>query len=311
MRTLKTAEAASLLNVSPNTLRAWERRFGYPRPSRSAGRHRLYPYAEIDALRQALRDGLAVSSAVSVAKESLTTDVGALVASLVGFKRGPADHAMEAALALTPLDRAVEELLLPAVDEVARRKGLASAAWAFASRWAIDWLRRLQRLSAPSERPLTVLLANASQPPFDPAGPYIAAFELSCERAGANVLSLPVTSVGGLPDAAVTLRARGVIIAGSAAERDAVTRWLYAVRSAVGPLPVAFFRRERDTTWAASSSAKWLDSSPEEARRELFDLIEASDSNGTRPAPASGRERAAALALRKARLPEVLPRASG
>jgi putative nucleotidyltransferase with HDIG domain len=34
MRTLKTSEAATLLNVSPNTLRAWERRFGYPKPQR-------------------------------------------------------------------------------------------------------------------------------------------------------------------------------------------------------------------------------------------------------------------------------------
>ena len=30
MRYLKTSEAAALLNVSPNTLRAWERRFGFP-----------------------------------------------------------------------------------------------------------------------------------------------------------------------------------------------------------------------------------------------------------------------------------------
>ena len=36
VRTLKTSEAASVLNVSPNTLRAWERRFGYPKPQRTA-----------------------------------------------------------------------------------------------------------------------------------------------------------------------------------------------------------------------------------------------------------------------------------
>ncbi|MBV9000834.1 MAG: MerR family DNA-binding transcriptional regulator, partial [Solirubrobacterales bacterium] len=35
MRYLKTSEAAALLNVSPNTLRAWERRFGFPKPQRS------------------------------------------------------------------------------------------------------------------------------------------------------------------------------------------------------------------------------------------------------------------------------------
>jgi MerR family transcriptional regulator, light-induced transcriptional regulator len=44
MRYLKTTEAAALLNVGPNTLRAWERRFGFPQPQRSPGGHRAYPH---------------------------------------------------------------------------------------------------------------------------------------------------------------------------------------------------------------------------------------------------------------------------
>src|SRR3954469_25611611 len=69
MRTMKTSEAAFLLNVSPNTLRAWERRFGFPRPRRSPGRQRLYSQAEITALGDALGEGLSISSAVSVARD--------------------------------------------------------------------------------------------------------------------------------------------------------------------------------------------------------------------------------------------------
>jgi DNA-binding transcriptional MerR regulator len=68
MRSLKTREAADLLNVSPNTLRAWERKFGYPKPLRSAGRYRIYTHAEIIALREALRRGLSVASAISVVR---------------------------------------------------------------------------------------------------------------------------------------------------------------------------------------------------------------------------------------------------
>ena len=49
------SEAAAVLNVSPNTLRAWERRFGYPKPQRTAGKHRLYTHGEVAALRDALR----------------------------------------------------------------------------------------------------------------------------------------------------------------------------------------------------------------------------------------------------------------
>ena len=41
MRYLKTSEAATLLNVNANTLRAWELRFGFPQPQRSPGRHRM------------------------------------------------------------------------------------------------------------------------------------------------------------------------------------------------------------------------------------------------------------------------------
>jgi DNA-binding transcriptional MerR regulator len=54
MRTLQTSEAATLLNVEPNPLRACERRFDYPKPQRSAGRHRLYTHGRVAALRQGL-----------------------------------------------------------------------------------------------------------------------------------------------------------------------------------------------------------------------------------------------------------------
>src|SRR3954464_5839718 len=108
MRTLKTSEAAALLNVSPNVLRAWERRFGYPKPQRSAGRHRLYTHGEVAALRDALAQGLSISSAVSRAREALSTDTDSLVAALTGFELGRADSAMEAALALRSVERSVE-----------------------------------------------------------------------------------------------------------------------------------------------------------------------------------------------------------
>src|SRR5438046_10580899 len=91
VRTLKTSEAAALLNVSPNTLRAWERRFGYPRPQRSPGRHRLYTHGEVAALRDALQEGLSISSAVSRAREALTADTSSLVGSLQAYELDRAD----------------------------------------------------------------------------------------------------------------------------------------------------------------------------------------------------------------------------
>src|SRR5436190_11350847 len=120
VRTLKTSEAASLLNVSPNTLRAWERRFGYPCPQRSAGRHRLYTHGEVAALRDALQQGLSISSAVSRAREALSTDTHSLVGALAGFELDRADSAMESALALRSVERSVEEVLLPSLEELGR-----------------------------------------------------------------------------------------------------------------------------------------------------------------------------------------------
>src|SRR6266851_10151616 len=93
MRYLKTSEAATLLNVSPNTLRAWERRFGYPKPQRSPGKHRLYTHGEIAALRDALQEGLSISSAVSRAREGLSADTDSLVGAHTSFERERADAA--------------------------------------------------------------------------------------------------------------------------------------------------------------------------------------------------------------------------
>lgn len=117
MRYLKTSEAAALLNVSPNTLRAWERRFGFPKPQRSPGKHRLFTHGEVAALRDALKEGLSISSAVSRAREGLATDSNSLVGALVSYEGERADQAIEAALALRSVDRSVEEVLLPTLAE--------------------------------------------------------------------------------------------------------------------------------------------------------------------------------------------------
>ena len=147
MRYLKTSEAAALLNVSPNTLRAWERRFGFPKPQRSPGKHRLFTHGEIAALRDALQEGLSISSAVSRAREGLAADANSLVGALVSYERERADSAIEAALALRSVERSVEEVLLPTLDEIAaatarvRRRGHSPRTGAG------DWLRRALRLA--------------------------------------------------------------------------------------------------------------------------------------------------------------------
>jgi predicted DNA-binding transcriptional regulator AlpA len=63
MSVVRTNAAAALLGVSPNTLRSWERRFGFPQPRRTQGGHRQFELAEIEALRQAFAETHNVGSA--------------------------------------------------------------------------------------------------------------------------------------------------------------------------------------------------------------------------------------------------------
>ncbi len=284
MRTLKTSEAASLLNVSPNTLRAWERRFGYPAPQRSPGKHRLYTHGEVAALRDALQEGLSISSAVSRAREALTGDTNILVGALHSFELDRADGAMEAALALRSVERSVEEVLLPSLRELGQRLGYDSAPWAFAARWANDWLQRAQRLAPPPTRPASVLIGDATRDEIDPDTLDVRALELFCARSGARVLPLPVSGITGLSEVLAAFNPHAVVIAGSHVADDSVARWAYGVRSATGPLPTALFRRGSRTERVRTTGARMLPDAPSDAHRQIMDMIQ---SRQARPAIAA------------------------
>lgn len=275
MRYLKTSEAATLLNVSPNTLRAWERRFGFPKPQRSPGKHRLFTHGEVAALRDALQEGLSISSAVSRAREGLSADSNSLVGALVSYERQRADGALEAALALRSVERSVEEVLLPSLDEIVRRHTVDSAAWAFSAHWATSWLRRATRLAPPPVRPVSVLLGDAARDDLDPDAPYIRAFELFCVRAGISMLSLSARGVAGIGDAVAVHGPNLVVIAGGHLDDDTVARWAYAVRLAAGALPVAVYRRGAQRVRMRTTGTSVLPAGASEAQRRLLELVEA------------------------------------
>jgi MerR family transcriptional regulator, light-induced transcriptional regulator len=271
VRYLKTSEAASLLNVSPNTLRAWERRFGFPKPQRSPGKHRLYMYGEVAALRDALQEGLSISSAVSRAREGLASDSSALIGALISYENERADVAIEAALALRSVERSVEEVLLPMLDEIIRRYGVESAVWAFAAHWASDWLRRAMRLAPAPVRPASIVIGDASRDELDPDTPYIRALELFCARAGVRVLSLSARGLAGIGDVVSIYRPNLVIVAGSHLGDDAVARWAYAIRLSAGAVPVAVYRRGGSVR--AGSTARQLPVDPLAAQTRILELM--------------------------------------
>jgi MerR family transcriptional regulator, light-induced transcriptional regulator len=282
VRTLKTSEAATLLNVSPNTLRAWERRFGYPKPQRSPGKHRLYTHGEVAALRDALQEGLSISSAISRAREALRADTHILVGSLNSFELDRADAAMEAALALRSVERSVEEVLLPSLVELGERHGYDSAPWAFAARWAGDWLQRAQRLAPPPTLSVSVLVGNASPDDLEIDVLYMRALELFLSRAGTKVLTLPISGISGLGDLLTAFRPDAFVVAGSHDADDDVARWAYRVRAVAGALPITLFHRSTRSERVRTTGARLLADSPGEAHRELLAVIE---SGGRMDAP--------------------------
>ena len=55
--------------AKPDTLRAWERRYGLPQPKRTAGGHRLYSQRDIDTLKWLVarqNEGMSISRAVEL-----------------------------------------------------------------------------------------------------------------------------------------------------------------------------------------------------------------------------------------------------
>lgn len=288
MRTLKTSEAAALLNVSPNTLRAWERRFGFPRPRRSPGNQRIYSQAEIIALSDAVGEGLSISSAVSVARDTHGTDVHTLINALLSFRGDRADQAIEGSLALRSVERSVDELLLPALDGIRRRRGITSAAWGFAAAWSEDWLLRARRLAPRLPRRAGVLIGDSSAPPLDPTRPYVLALELCCVRFGLDVIVLPTCAPRRLRDAVWELRPEAVVIAGEHGSDDEVAKWAYQVRAARAPVPVALYHRPLRLAQGCQRGPV-LPLSPLEALDDLIALLDV-DPEGAGRAASAGKD---------------------
>ena len=152
MGVIRTNAAAAMLGVSTNTLRSWERRFGYPEPRRTAGGHRQYDVAQIEALRCAFEETGNVSSAVALARdrgEGPATGFR-LRTAFARFDELEADRVLEESLAVRSVERTVDEVLLPgveALDAGGDADGL-SAELGFAWRWATGWLAAQTRVGA-------------------------------------------------------------------------------------------------------------------------------------------------------------------
>jgi DNA-binding transcriptional MerR regulator len=271
MRTLKIGEAAGLLNVSPSTLRAWEKRFGYPETARSVGGQRVYFLPQLLALQGALQAGLSVGSAISQVREGIGVDDKSLQGALGALDFSRCDAVMEATLAMRSLEDSVDAVLLPAVGVMQAELGTENVGWALVARWATEWLQRARRLTPWPTGRISLVLADASDG-LGLEAVAVSAFELLCLRAGAEVLRLPVSSVSGLAPVVARAAPQVIVVVGSGSSDDAIARWSFPVRRALGVTPYAMFRRSNGPRAATSGALRVLSDSPLLASHEVVVL---------------------------------------
>jgi MerR family transcriptional regulator, light-induced transcriptional regulator len=240
---IRTNAAAEVLGVSPNTLRSWERRYGFPTPKRTPGNHRNYELVELQTLRDALAQTGNISSAIELTRQrqAAPASSGDLLAALEGFDEDAADRAVEESLALRPLERTVEELLLPAIDRLAADPD-REAEFEFGARWAMGWLHGARRLASTASRPAGILLLDSSRGQ-DVEAVHSQALDLTLRRAGFRVLMLS-SDLGDerLERALSALEPTALVLCGPGADTASAVKLIRRIRDAGFDAPLYGFR---------------------------------------------------------------------
>jgi DNA-binding transcriptional MerR regulator len=142
---LRIGELSKRSGVSPELLRAWERRYGLVRPTRSAGGLRLYSAADVERvrlMRQHLADGLAAAEAASLASRAVVGDEARpaalhpaaarddLADALDRFDEPAAQSILDRLLAVATVDSLLRDVVLPYLHDLGERwtRGDASVA---------------------------------------------------------------------------------------------------------------------------------------------------------------------------------------
>jgi DNA-binding transcriptional MerR regulator len=289
MNGIRTNAAAVMLGVSPNTLRSWERRYGFPRPHRTPGGHRQFVLPEIESLKSALAETHNVSSAISLARErgEGPSSSNRLAAAFGAFDEEKAGRLLEESLTLRSVERTIDEVLLQAVS-AHHDPEHTTAEYEFSWRYATGWLSAQKRLSPPALRPEGILVLDASAA-LDLDSLYAQAFEVIVRRTGIRTLSLsPAIEPARLGRALRALHPTAVVLTGRRVTLDAIGRLVYAVRGVVHAIEVFDYRGAVPDTGA--STVFRLGHTPLAARDLLLAKLEP-----TRPVAQSG----AAIAARR------------
>ncbi|MFL5801338.1 MAG: MerR family transcriptional regulator [Roseiflexaceae bacterium] len=178
-----TKAVARETGVPADTFRAWERRYGVPRPQRTAGLHRLYSDRDIAIIRW-LRDrtaeGMNISQAVQLLTNTLESGLETaataarpldrlrddLVLALTNFATLDAERLVGEAFALYPFEVVLFDLLQSATIEISerwRRNEINVVAEHFATQFVRRKLVGLINVFESSARRATIIVGGAPE----------------------------------------------------------------------------------------------------------------------------------------------------
>jgi DNA-binding transcriptional MerR regulator len=232
--------------IAADTLRAWERRYGLPRPQRTPGGHRLYSRRDIELVRWLVarqREGLTISSAVEMwhrlreqGGEPLATRgaPGGLaqidgpgqmldglreqwLAACRNFDEAQADDVLAQAFALYPPEMVCLRLLRAGLAQLGEEWYQARATVQqehFASELAMRHLERMMAVLPPAAGPVRLIVAA---PPEEEHVFPLLTLAVLLRRRGWGLLYLGAR--GPLENLEATLRATGARMVVSGAQQ--------------------------------------------------------------------------------------------
>jgi DNA-binding transcriptional MerR regulator len=238
------AAVSSLLGIPVPTIRSWERRYGFPVPSRTRGKHRRYSVDEVDQLRM-MRDeitrGHSAGEAADIVRRYATEDRPR--AELL-------DRFLEASMKLDPtkiretlmtgaesmgVEDTMRTVALPAMREMGSRwkAGVCDTAHEHLATEAVRvWLARQSVMAPAPFRPFPLVLACG---PKDLHTIGLEAFGVVLARRGWSIRTLgPLTPVSSLVAAVRAAEAHGAVVS---SQRSVTRRSAVEAIVAVDALP--------------------------------------------------------------------------
>lgn len=277
---LRIGELSRRTGVAPDTLRAWERRYGLLEPARTEGGFRLYgeeDEARVRAMKSLLGSGISASEAARAALASppeapAGTGAGTegtvpfaerLCEALVRYDEAAANAVLDEAVAALSVERLAAAVALPALERIGERwaRGeLTVAQEHFASNVLRGRLLGLARGWGVGAGPVALLAC----PPGEQHDLGLVAFGLALRGHGWRITYLgPDTPVGTVDEAAVRLDPALVVLA--ALESDHFLRAAESIERLGVSRDVALGGAGADQRLAERLGARLLPGGPIEA----------------------------------------------